>query len=190
MIITRDLKDKIDRLNDCVYWLQNHNEVDLEYNRPVLIRGCRFIAYRFQNNNGQLAIAKVSTGNPIINSAINIVNPFMIDFYLDFEEDYIINETQDFSQHSIYQSIYHLTVEKIKTLKSILIGFRLDNRKALEYAKDFLGRTYAPLFQLTDFLGRSLDKSELLGIFNQQLSDYDSQLTVNDLKAFETPKTL
>jgi hypothetical protein len=111
----------------------------------------------------------------------------MIDFYLDFEEDYIINETQDFSQHSIYQSIYHLTVEKIKTLKSILIGFRLDNGKALEYAKDFLGRTYAPLFQLTDFLGRSLDKSELLDSFNQQLSDYDCQLT---LKAFETPKTL
>jgi hypothetical protein len=190
MIITRDLKDNIDILNDCVYWLQNHNENNLEYNRPVLISGCRFIAYRFPNNNGQLAIAKVSTGNPIINSAINIVNPFVIDFYLDFEKDYIINFDQDFSQDSIYQSIYNLTVEKIKNLKSILIGFKLQNRKALEYANDFLGRTYAPLFQLTDFLGKSLDKNELLDIFNQQLSDDDYQLTINHLKAFETPKTL
>lgn len=190
MIITRDLKDKIDRLNDCIFWLQNHNENNLEYNPPVLINSCRFIAYRFQNDDELLEIAIVSTGNRIINSAINIVKPLEIHFYLEFEEDEVINYTRDFSQDSIYNSIYRLTIEKIKALNSIILLNKFDNAKVLEYAKDYLGRTYEPLFQLTHFLGRNLDKVELLEIFNLQLLDYDCQLTMNDLKAFETPKTL
>lgn len=190
MIINRDLKDKIDTLSDRVYWLQNHDKNNLEYNPPVLISCCRFVAYRFQNDKGQLAIASVSTGNRLINSAIDIVKPHQIRFYLDFEEDEVINYTRDFSQDSICQSIYRLTIEKIKDLNSILAYNKFDIKNALEYTQEFLGRTYEPIFQLYDFLGKTLDKVELLNIFNQQLIDFDCQLTINDLRAFEIPLTI
>lgn len=187
MIINRDLKDKIDTLSDRVYWLQNHNDNNLEYNPPVLISCCRFVAYRFQNSNSQLAIASVATGNRLINSAIDIVKPNKIHFYLDFEEDAVINYTRDFSQDSICQSIYRLTIEKIKDLNSILIYNKFDSKEALEYTHEFLSRSYEPIFQLYDFLGKTLDKIELLNTFNQQLIDLDCHLTMNDFKRFDIP---
>lgn len=186
MILNRDLKDKLESISSRVYWLQNHNENNLEYNPPVMVSGCRFIAYRFKNDKGQLAIATVSTGSETFHSAMNIVKPLEIVFFLDFVDDEEINYSRDFSQDSIYQSIYRLTILEIKELNSILVRFKLQNKQALEYAQDFLGRSYTPLYQLTEFLGKTLDKVKLLEYYNEQLKDLDCTLTLNDFKRYET----